>query len=679
MKQRSDELVRFISRTFGAVTAAIVVGMGVFLALFYQRGSDEEWARHSREVSRMARDIEILSLGRESTLRGHIVFGEPISPEALGLGAPATAALLDSLRRLTAEVPSQRARADLIASAFARWDSTLQPGRVLRPGDAARLSVGRDAVTASEPVYRSIAVQVDSILVSEARRYRARIEAARRIDRVMGGSAVVALAIMLLSLFLIRRRLLAQAYDQAVSAGALDLRNAQLIDQTGQMERMIDALQASETRFRSLVDSLHDVVFTVGPDKRFTGMYGGSRPLDANGVDINVGKTAAEVLGPELGREHMDAAERALAGETLTYDWSYGPLGEMHYYETTVSPLRGRAGEIRGAVGLNREITEQVLRDKALSDARDQLRQAQRLDALGQLAGGVAHDFNNLLTVIMTYAAILQEDAPPDSDAWRSIDEIRLASERAAALTRQLLAFSRRQVLQPRAMDLNSTVRDVERMLRRLMPPDIAFETTLDPDLGTVMADPGQIEQVLVNLAINARDAMPDGGRLTISTANVDESAADGTSSTLSGPHVLVTVRDTGTGMSAETIARIFEPFFTTKGFGKGTGLGLATVHGIIEQSGGPSRASRARRGSGTSFYFRLPRLAEPLANPPADSPPVNEFRGSETILLVDDNEELRRVVKRMLARAGYRVLEAANGVGGAGDSSTAGRRSTWY
>jgi signal transduction histidine kinase/ActR/RegA family two-component response regulator len=518
----------------------------------------------------------------------------------------------------------------------------------------------------------------------------------RPIDRLIGLAAILALAIVLGALFVLRRRISAQAQEMASGATALDLRNAQLIDQADRMERqqlllerqatelqdalakletqktdlqirsaelekIVAALQISEGRFRSLVDSIHDVVFTVGPDKRYTGLFGGGA-RDERGLKGYIGQTAVEILGPEVGQSHAVAFDRAFGGDPVTYDWSL-PVGtDVRHFTTTMSPLRGPHGEITGVVGINRECTDQVKRDTALAEARDQLRQAQRLDALGQLAGGIAHDFNNLLTVIMTYASILLEDATPGSDEQRSVEQIKGASERAAALTRQLLAFSRRQVLQPRAVDLNETVGEVEKMLRRLLAANIDVEINLDAGLGLVMADPGQIEQVLINLAINARDAMPDGGRLSMSTANVDldGSYLDVDARALTGPYVRITVADTGVGMSPDVVSKVFDPFFTTKDVGKGTGLGLATVHGIVEQSGGRVWVY-SEPGRGSTFKIYLPRIATvPEAVAP---PPTTDLGGSETVLLIDDNEELRRVVRRMLERAGYQVHEAANGV----------------
>jgi two-component system, cell cycle sensor histidine kinase and response regulator CckA len=292
----------------------------------------------------------------------------------------------------------------------------------------------------------------------------------------------------------------------------------------------------------------------------------------------------------------------------------------------------------------------------------DHVRQAQRMEAVGQLAGGIAHDFNNLLTVITSYSAMLLAEQSTTPDVRADLEEIKSAADRAAALTRQLLAFSRRQLLQPRVLDVNELALNLEKMLRRLLREDIELVTALDPALGLVHADPGQLEQVIVNLAVNARDAMPDGGRLTIETANVtlDESFGplpEGGA----GDHVMLAVSDTGHGMTEAVKAHIFEPFFTTKETGKGTGLGLSTVYGIVQQSGG-SVWVYSEPGQGTTFKIYLPLAV--AARTKRDSPPprLPVSVGSETILLVEDEERVRRAARRILEGSGYTVLEAATG-----------------
>jgi nitrogen-specific signal transduction histidine kinase/CheY-like chemotaxis protein len=289
-----------------------------------------------------------------------------------------------------------------------------------------------------------------------------------------------------------------------------------------------------------------------------------------------------------------------------------------------------------------------------------QLRQAQKMEAVGRLAGGVAHDFNNILGVIMGYADIVSRRLPRGDALAGKVAEILKAADRAAGLTRQLLAFSRKQILQPRVLDLNSVMGDMDKMLRRLIGEDVELKTRLQEHLGSVMADPGQMEQVIMNLAVNARDAMPEGGSLLLETRDVelDESYVQVHPSTRSGPHVMLAVSDTGCGMDQETMARIFEPFFTTKDQGKGTGLGLSTVYGIVDQSGG-SIDVYSEPGRGTTFKIYLPRV-EGKAGLAAVTAPAPPPKGSETVLLVEDEEALRSMIRETLEDGGYRVLEAA-------------------
>src|SRR5438105_8556730 len=313
------------------------------------------------------------------------------------------------------------------------------------------------------------------------------------------------------------------------------------------------------------------------------------------------------------------------------------------------------------AVGIERKRAEEALRQ-----SEERLRQAQKMEAVGRLAGGVAHDFNNLLTVITSYSDLLLEDLGPADPKRDDVQQIRKAAEGAAALTRQLLAFSRQQVLQPKALDLKATVAGTEKLLKRLIGEDIQLTTFLAPDLGVVKADPGQIEQIISNLAVNARDAMPSGGRLTIEAANVDmdETYVRGHAPAGPGRYVMLALSDTGIGMDQQTKARIFEPFFTTKEPGKGTGLGLATVYGIVKQSGGFIWVY-SEPAHGTSFKVYLPRVAEPAepAEPAATATATAEpTGGTETVLVVEDAASVRMVTRQVLERVGYVVLEAPNG-----------------
>ena len=327
--------------------------------------------------------------------------------------------------------------------------------------------------------------------------------------------------------------------------------------------------------------------------------------------------------------------------------------GKVYNEELNIAPVRNARGEITHFIATKQDVTER----KRLEN---QFRQAQKMEAVGRLAGGVAHDFNNLLTIINGYSEMVLERLDSSDPTRGQLEEIRKAGERAGSLTRQLLAFSRQQMLAPRVLDLNTLVTDVEKMLRRLIGEDIDLAIVRDPGLGQVKADSGQIEQILLNLAVNARDAMPEGGKLVIETANVelDEAYADQHGLVPPGSYVLLAVNDTGIGMNAETQAHIFEPFFTTKEQGKGTGLGLATVYGIVKQSAGFIWVY-SELGRGTTFKIYLPRIDEPGESVPASEARGHSVGGAETILLVEDEGALRALAARILQALGYRVLES--------------------
>jgi two-component system, cell cycle sensor histidine kinase and response regulator CckA len=299
----------------------------------------------------------------------------------------------------------------------------------------------------------------------------------------------------------------------------------------------------------------------------------------------------------------------------------------------------------------------------------EQLRQAQKMEAVGMLAGGVAHDFNNLLTIITGYGQLIMNSLPMDNPNRHSAEQIVKAGERAGALTKQLLAFSRRQVLQPKVLDLNMLVKTLSTMLQRLIGEDIELRLSLSPELGRVSADPGQLEQVLMNLVVNARDAMPRGGTLTVETANARSDPSDPKPPAQQKRRIMLAVSDTGYGMDESTRARLFEPFFTTKTPGKGTGLGLSTVFGIIKQSGGSLDVS-SEPGKGTTVRVYLPSIDQPVA---AEAEVVSRAaaKGHETILLVEDDEMVRSLVRETLEREGYKLLDAADSVEAKGVANT--------
>ena len=337
--------------------------------------------------------------------------------------------------------------------------------------------------------------------------------------------------------------------------------------------------------------------------------------------------------------------------------------GSIIWVEENTRAVRDSKGEVLFYEGSFQDITERKRAEEEMTSIQEQLRQSQKMEAIGRLAGGIAHDFNNVLTVIKGYSQLSLIELKEGDPLRANIEEIQKATERAVGLTRQILAFSRRQVMEMRVLDLNTLLRDLDKMLHRVIGEDIELVTLLTEDLGRVKVDPGQIEQVIMNLAVNARDAMPSGGKLTIETANVelDEAYAHHHVAVKPGHYVMLSVSDTGVGMTPEVRDRVFEPFFTTKERGKGTGLGLSTVYGIVKQSGGNIWVY-SEPSHGTTFKIYLPRVDEPLEEIKEKMVRKDLPRGNETILVVEDEEEVRKLSGRILRRQGYRVLEASNG-----------------
>jgi len=418
-------------------------------------------------------------------------------------------------------------------------------------------------------------------------------------------------------------------------------------------------LRRSEAQFRSIIESATDLV-TI---------------LDRDGITRYASPSLGAVLGLEAGemvgrnpieRIHPDDRERVLAAFRDTVQApqdsprvQYRSRHADGSWRVLMSSARNLLDDpaVRGVVVTSRDVTEWV-------ELQARLHQSQRIEAVGRLAGGVAHDFNNLLTVIRGNAQLLLagERLPPE--AHEELDEIAQAAERAATLTRQLLAFSRQQVLQPRVLDLNDVVGAVWKLLERLVGEAVLLERRSEAPLGAVTADPAQVEQVLLNLVVNARDAMPAGGRLVIETGNVqaDEAFVQLHPPMPEGEYVMLAVQDSGIGMDATTLARAFEPFFTTKATGHGSGMGLSTVYGVVKQSGGYIWVE-SEPGQGSTFSIYLPRSSgAPRALTPLAGAPELQ-RGSETILVVEDEHLVRAMTRRTLERAGYLVYEAANGV----------------
>ncbi|MDE3155449.1 MAG: PAS domain S-box protein [Acidobacteriota bacterium] len=415
-----------------------------------------------------------------------------------------------------------------------------------------------------------------------------------------------------------------------------------------------DALRHSEERYRQIVETTNEGVWLVDMNHRTEYVNRQMAQILGYEPDELIGRSVLEFIDPSHQAEARASFERRRQGVSERLEFCYRHRdGHAVWAEVAATPVLDDAGRMIGALAMMTDVSER----KALEE---QFRHAQKMEAIGRLAGGIAHDFNNLLTAILGQAQLLVEDGKMDPVQAQGVDEIIRAVESAARLTRQLLAFSRRQVLQPVSLDLNEVVESLRGMLTRVIGEDIALETRLGPDIGAVHVDRGQVEQLLMNLVVNARDAMPEGGRLVLSTVRRELTGDEPLDSGAlpAGPYVELAVSDTGIGMDARTRQHLFEPFFTTKG-NLGTGLGLATVYGIVTQSDGGITVTTAP-GQGSTFRLYLPISQRPVAAPePEARRPASRTGGSEAILVVEDEDGVRVLISRVLRRGGYQVTEA--------------------
>jgi PAS domain S-box-containing protein len=448
-----------------------------------------------------------------------------------------------------------------------------------------------------------------------------------------------------------------RAFPVRDSAGLADQVVGVARDVTVHKEAEAEKLHRSETHFRLLIEHASDLI-TVLNLKGLIRFQSPSLERVLGYVPAKLlGRSVLEFVHPEDLQQARTSFERALSEPSATVSLECRfrhQNGRWRMLQSTGRALPGAGSEDLMVLN-SRDVTEQ-------KQLEAQLRQSQKMEAVGQLAGGVAHDFNNLLSVIIGHSELLEMSLPRGQQLSESVTEIGRAAERAAALTRQLLAISRQQVLEFKVLDLNAIVAAAEKMLRRLIGEDVQLTTSLQPDLGPVRADPGQIDQVLLNLAVNARDAMPKGGTLNFGTRNVEPDPIYGSAhpELHPGRYVLMAVTDTGCGMTPETQARIFEPFFTTKSVGQGTGLGLSVVHGIVEQCGGYVEVFSVPE-RGTTFKIYLPVSEEPASKTSERAHAKSPQGHGETVLLVEDETPVRNVTLLLLESLGYRVLEAAS------------------
>jgi PAS domain S-box-containing protein len=427
-----------------------------------------------------------------------------------------------------------------------------------------------------------------------------------------------------------------------------------LVQDITERKRSAQALLESHSLLKAVVDGTTDSIFVKDRQGRYLMINAAGAQTMGKTVAEMIGKDDRELFPPAIAHVLIERDQQILAtGEAQVFEEIETTDNSTRMYLTTKSVYRDANGVVSGLIGIAREITE-------LKQLEEQFRQAQKMEAVGRLAGGIAHDFNNLLTVINGYSQLIGHRLLPTDPNRARLVEIQKAGERAANLTRQLLAFSRKQLLQPQVVDLNALLQELLKLLRRLIGEDIEVVLTPAADLGTVKVDPSQFEQAIINLAVNARDAMPQGGRLTLTTTNVVLAVAPH-SELPAGHYACVTISDTGIGMTEAVKARIFEPFFTTKGPGQGTGLGLAMVYGFVKQSGGHVEVA-STLGHGATFTIYLPHTGEDAAEMQALPDLGQAPTGTETILLVEDEDAVRNLVRIVLQAGHYQVLEAHDG-----------------
>lgn len=540
------------------------------------------------------------------------------------------------------------ARRALAAATPAPVDSDLAAARVFRSGEALTLDPPDDAFLRArfpdpEQFERARALGAGAILITPLR-VRGVCLGILTLVRSQPGS------------FTDEERRLATLLAQHA---ALGIHNAKLVNDLQRALQVSEATQrelaSSEARLRQIFETAHEGIWVTDAARRTVLVNRRMAEMMREEPEAMIGASALDYVPPERRSDSASGLERRRAGVAERVEVQMMRRdGTILDALVAVSSLLDASGAYQGAVGLVTDVSEQRF-------VEHQLRQAQRMEAVGKLAGGIAHDFNNILSVVLGLAQLIRDDLPSDHVSQADLVELCAAAERGAKLTRQILAFSRRQVLQPVVLDVNAAISALLPMLHRLLGEQIEIRSFLSRDAGRIRVDAGQFEQVLINLSVNARDAMSEGGRLTFETQNVelDQQYVDGHLDTQTGPYVLIAVSDTGHGMNAATRARAFEPFFTTKEPGRGTGLGLSTVHGIVRQSGGHIWVY-SEPGRGTTFKLYFPRTSAAVVALSVDEP-AQEASLQLTILLVEDEGALRGVTETVLRRAGHRVLSAAS------------------
>ncbi len=669
-------------RRHSALLAVALVMFGVAeAALFAVERSVRGWQEHSREVASVARTGLANALERDGAANRYLLSRGAAALEPAGAAGARLDSALDSLVALTADNPAQQTRARAIAAAAGAWNAGfVEPalGGTLAPAAA----VPRD-----EELFAPLRAAFGEFLTAEDVLYDDRRGRSQGIGLLALAAMILPSGLLAGLVIVSGRRFGSQAEqvaeqqmlleEQAVEleqqVQELELANTELAE-TVESERQAHERAEQEARERRRNAALLDAALHSAPiamslldrDLRYAMVNDATAAITGAPAADHIGRTLREVnpgLSPDLERALLRVIE---ADEPLqNFEMARPAPGSnrIRHLLLNAYPIRSGGGAPIGLGVTAVDTTEQ-------RELLEQFHHAQKLEAVGRLAAGIAHDFNNLITIIRSYCDLVLLELPDGAPIRAEIGEIRAAGERAAALSRQMLAMSRKQAILPRALAVGEAVREVEPMLRRVTGDTVDLRVDLDEPLGIVQMDPTQLEQVLMNLVINAVDAMPDGGTLRLSAANVtiDDAEARRRIGLKPGPHVALGVRDSGTGIPPDTLRKIFDPFFTTKPQGKGTGLGLSTVYGIVRDAGGHVEVESAV-GAGTTFVVYLPSAPPDRdaasatgRHPLAEGPGASRARGPETVLVVDDEDALRGNLARILTRRGYAVLQAAHG-----------------
>jgi PAS domain S-box-containing protein len=671
--------------------SALLVAMTVFYLFQRQTRDAQSWVEHTLQVRSQIREARLLLASAENGLRGYLLTDRPADLEQYRSSREQLAEPVTSLRSLIHDNPEQLSRLSHVEAMIA---SVLPPPESVRRDTAGVAQLENNRAGLQNLRKELTAMQDDENRLLEERS-AARQRAENRLEATVFAGGILGLlgglaAMLLFTNSIVRRVRQVEADAHRVAIGVpvttqlpgsdevsrlattvketsqlLENQRAELRAAREELEKRVERrtaqLSAANEELRKTAE-VRDAVVQSSPLAIWALDREGAVMFWNPAAERIFGWTQEELIGKPLPvvpddqrEEYQRWLEKFREGETLAgvERSRVRKDGSRIAVSIWTAPLRDERGRISGTISIDSDITQRKLLE-------EQFRQSQKLEAIGRLAGGVAHDFNNLLTVIMGYVEMLILEAGDQHELVDYAQEVQYAASRASALTAQLLAFSRRQVSQPRVLDLNEVVTHSMKLLRRVIGEDIEISTHLDSKLGKVQADPIHIDQVIMNLVVNARDAMDSGGKLTIDTANVmlDDAYAGRHIGVKAGPYALLAISDTGSGMSDETKGRLFEPFFTTKEAGKGTGLGLSIVYGIVKQNGGEIMVY-SEVGRGTTFKIYLPLAETPAELAEAESR-AQEIRGTETVLVCEDEHGIRKLVIAMLTKQGYRVLEAA-------------------